>query len=86
MSLESEVKRAYFPYMRAFLDDPDIARMEVLDDGVLVEGVVRTSVPDLNSIMADPGFRSEMSRTFNRLVRYLAPNRAPLLRFDKVGS
>ena len=83
MPLGSDVRSAFFPYAKAFLKDPDEAEMRVEDDGSILEGVIVTSVRDFNIVDADPMFRSEMSRAFNRLVRHLAPDRSPFLSFER---
>ena len=75
------VRSAYVPYVRAFLEDPDRARLKFGDSPTALLATLELSQRDYDRFDDDVTLRAEQRRTFNNLVRELEDTRRPALRF-----
>ncbi len=75
------IRRAYMPYVRAFLQNPQDALLRYSNTPQRVRATVFISSPDFARFDSDVVLRSEQARTFNNLVRE-HDNRPSALRFQ----
>ncbi len=74
------VRRAYLPYARGFLDQPQEARIEFVNDDRFVHATLLLAQADFNRFDREVELRAEQRRSFNNLVREW-DDRTPALRF-----
>jgi hypothetical protein len=79
--IETAVRRAYMPYVRAFLEDPGTARLKFGNTPTAVLATLEMSQRDYDRFDDEVTLRAEQKRTFNNIVRELEDTRRPSLRF-----
>lgn len=79
--LRQLLRRAYLPYVRGFLDDPQAARLRIDMTASLVRGTLVLAPGDFATFDRDGAARGEQSRAFNNLLRW-NDDRRPLLVFE----
>jgi len=78
--LEDVFRNAFRPYVGAFLEDPQVARLSFLFDSRFVRATLVMAKADWDRFDQDVSLRAEIRRSFNNLVREW-DNRTPALRF-----
>ena len=79
--LETQIRQAYLPYVRAFLQDGATARLQFANTSTTILATLQLSQRDHNRFDADVALRAGQRRAFNSLARELDATRTPALRF-----